>query len=97
MLCEKQAKQLEEQHIFELLSGVNPEYETVCAQVTSQDPLPPIGTVFSLIQGEENRRVMSVKIPSNTSLDQSALSGNASIGGRGDGGCPYRRSWTWSW
>lgn len=31
--------QLEYQHIFELLDGVNLEYETDCAQVTSRDPV----------------------------------------------------------
>lgn len=53
---------------------MNQEYETVSAQVTSQDPLQPIGTVFAPLQGEENlRRVMSRKIHPHASLDQSAL------------------------
>lgn len=35
-LCaKKQAKQHLDQHTFELLGSVNPEYETVCAQVES--------------------------------------------------------------
>ena len=41
--------------MFELLSGVNPKFETV-AQIVSKDPLRPIGTIFSLIQGEESHR-----------------------------------------
>lgn len=41
--------------MFELPSGVNPKYETF-AQIVSKDPLPPIGTIFSLIQGEESHR-----------------------------------------
>ena len=43
----KLAKLLEGQHIFEHLVGVNPEYEAIRASVTSQDPQPPIGTVFA--------------------------------------------------
>lgn len=41
--------------MFELLCGVNPTFETV-TQIVSKDPLPPIGTIFSLIQGEESHR-----------------------------------------
>ena len=50
-LCcaKKERKLLEDQHIFELLGGVNLEFQTVCAHVTSQDPLPLIGTVFALL------------------------------------------------
>lgn len=44
----KQAKLIEDQHIFELLGGVNPEYETICAQVMTLDPLSLIGTMFFL-------------------------------------------------
>lgn len=46
----KPVKLLEYLHVFELLDGVNPEYETVFAQVTSQDPLAPID--FALLQGK---------------------------------------------
>lgn len=43
----KLAKLLEGQHIFEHLVGVNPEYEAIHASLTSQDPQPPIWTVFA--------------------------------------------------
>lgn len=45
----EQVKLPENQHIFELLVGVNPKYETICAQALSQDLLPPIGMVFVLL------------------------------------------------
>ena len=50
-LCcaKKERKLLEDQHIFELPGGVNPEFQTVCAHVTRQDPLPPMGTIFTLL------------------------------------------------
>ena len=56
--CEKeQEKHIEVQHIYDLLGGLNPEYETVRTQVSSQDPLPLIGTMFALLQSEEGQRV----------------------------------------
>ena len=51
----KQSKHLEEQHIFKLLGGVNPKYENISA---CHDPLPPIGTVLPLLQGEGSRMLM---------------------------------------
>lgn len=47
----KEQTKLLEGHRFGLLGGVNLEYETICAQVLSQDPLPPVGMVF--LQWEE--------------------------------------------
>ena len=73
--AKKQAKLLEDQHIFELLGGVNPEYELIRTQVTSQDPLPPIGTVFALLQGEESRRLVMTSKPDITP-ERSALANN---------------------
>lgn len=61
MLCKGSSKLPEDQHIFELLRGVNQEFGTVIALVISQDPLPPIGTIFSLLQGEEGRRMVMNK------------------------------------
>ena len=55
--AKKQANLFEDQHIFELLGGLNPVYEPIRTQVTKQDPLTPIGTVFSLLKGEESRRI----------------------------------------
>ena len=53
--AQKQIKLLEDQHIFALMGGVNLEYyEPICTQVMSQDPLPPIGTLFALLQGEKS-------------------------------------------
>ena len=40
------------------MGGVNPKYESIRTQVTSKDMLPPIGTVFALLQGEESRRLV---------------------------------------
>ena len=42
ILCcaQKERKLIEDQHIFELLGGVNLEFQAIRAQVTSQDPLP---------------------------------------------------------
>ena len=54
--CAKEhEKYLEVQHIYDLLGGLNPEYETVRAQISSHDPLSSIGTVFALVQCEEGR------------------------------------------
>ena len=50
--AKKEGKLMEDQHIFELLGGANPEFQITCSQVTSQDPFPPIGTVFALLHGE---------------------------------------------
>lgn len=58
--AKKQAKLLEDQRIFELLGGVNLEYESIQTRVTSQD-LPPIGTVSALLQGEESRHKPDVR------------------------------------
>lgn len=66
---------LEDLHVFELLGSVNLDYNTVCAQVTSQDPLPPSGTVFALLRGkrvEEKQGEINV----DTVHDQSALAIN---------------------
>lgn len=74
------------QHIYNFLGGLNPEYETVSAQVLSQDPLPSIGTVFALLQSEEGRRdAMSDSIPSVTNQERSALS-FTNLTSRGDDG-----------
>ena len=73
--AKKQAKLLEDIHVFELPGGVNPEYETVCSQVTSQDPLHPIGTVYALLQGEESHRKTRATLDP-TVHDQSALASN---------------------
>lgn len=60
--CAKDEKLIEDRHIFELSGGVNPKFQITCSQVTSQDPLPPIGTMFALLWGEEScRMVMDVK------------------------------------
>lgn len=53
LCCGKnQAKEMEDQHIFELLGGVNPEYETECTQVTSKI-LTPIETVCVLFKARK--------------------------------------------
>lgn len=53
----------------------------MCIQLISQDPSPPIGTIFSLLKGEESRRQV-VSGPLQLILDHSALVGNLG-GGRG--------------
>ena len=52
--AKKQVKLLEYLHVFELLDGVNPAYETVFAQVTSQDPLPPM--ILHFCKGRELKK-----------------------------------------
>lgn len=52
--AKEQAKLLEDPHTFEFLGNVNPKYETIGSQILSQDLLPPIQTVYALLQGKEN-------------------------------------------
>lgn len=76
----KKAKLLEDIHVFELLGGVNPEYETVCSQV---------------MQGEESRRKTRAtsdvtvhdrsSLSSNIATNQTVHSGVGNGGGGGDG------------
>lgn len=80
-----QEKDVENRRIYELLGGVNSEYETVRGQVLSQDPLPSVSDVFTLLQSEEDRRrVMLVKDQTSSSQERSALVVNE-WGGRGRG------------
>ena len=72
---------MEDQHIFELLGGVNRDFLSICSEVTSQDPLPPLGTVFALLQGEESRRLL-VDVKQDVVPDQSALA-NSNVGNTG--------------
>lgn len=92
MLCKKKAEKLKDQHVFELLGSVNPEYEPACAQVTSQGPLPPTRIVFALFLGEKKSKESYIS-PKNSShsppSDCSALrNNNNTVSGGGSGrGC----------
>lgn len=46
----EQADELETQDIFKI-SGL--EHQTICAQTKGHDPLPTLGTVFTLPRNEE--------------------------------------------
>ena len=87
--AKKEGKLVEDQHIFELLGGVNPEFQTICAQVTSQDPSPPMGMVVALLQGEESHRmVMNVKqdiVPEQSALANSNVGNTVTNTGYGGG------------
>lgn len=74
--AKKQAKLVEDLLVFELLGGVNQEYETVCARFTSQDPLPPIVTGFALLQSKESQRKKRT-IKDATASNRSALTSNS--------------------
>lgn len=56
-----QEKDVENWHIYELLGGVNSDYEIVQAQVLSQDPLQSIDTVFALIKVEDDCRCVMLE------------------------------------
>lgn len=76
-LCcmKEQIVELEVQHIYKLLIGLDPKYELVHAQILGRDPQPSLrdGTVFSLPRNGKNRHVMML-VPDSTAAfaDQSA-------------------------
>jgi len=65
-------KMIEEEHIYEFLSGLNSEYDTVQVQIFGKELLLSLQDVFSYIQNEESRR--STKLHSS-SQSQSTLVG----------------------
>lgn len=56
-----------------MLSRLNPEYESINAQILSQDPQTPLGTAFTLLQNEESHKVVVLILKSITVPDWSAL------------------------
>lgn len=76
----KDKKNVESIQIFELLAGLNLEYEQVRVLLLGKDPLPSLNEVYAYIHREERRqKVMNV----TASFEKSALVSTYTTGGRG--------------
>lgn len=65
---------LEDNHIYKFLAGLNIEFDEVRGRIICRKPLPSLGEVFSKVRREESRRnVMIEKKSSSGSIDNSAL------------------------
>jgi hypothetical protein len=67
-------KMIEEERIYEFLSGLNSEYDPVRVQIFGKEPLPSLQELFSYIQNEEGLRSTMLHPSSQT---QSALVGTS--------------------
>lgn len=77
----EQIVQLEVQHIYKLLTGSDPKYELVPAQILGRDPQPSLqdGTVFSLPKNGKNRHVMMLVPDSTAAIADQSTSTNTGM------------------
>jgi hypothetical protein len=47
---------IDQERIYELLGGLNSEYNPIRVQIFGKEPLPSLQEVFSYVQNEESRR-----------------------------------------
>ena len=66
-------KKMENERVFEFLTGLNRELDDVRSRVLSRRPLPSIGEVFSKVRREESRRKVILWEPLTSKLKASAL------------------------
>lgn len=69
-------REVEEEHLFELLTRLDPAYDDVRGRLLARDPLPTIREAFAVLRHEESRRkVMMVAESARVSpgSDASAL------------------------
>lgn len=65
-------KKIERSRIFELLTGLNPEYDQVHIQIFGKELLPSLNYVYAYFQNEENRQ--SSMLPSSVSKKSAFVS-----------------------
>jgi hypothetical protein len=74
-------KMIEEERIYELLAGLNSEYDPVRVQILGGDPFSSVREAFSYVQNEESRRSTMLH---SISQAKAALVGASQRNSKGD-------------
>nr|CAD1826176.1 unnamed protein product [Ananas comosus var. bracteatus] len=79
-------KRIEQDQIFEMLAGLDSDYEAIRSQILMQSELPSLNDVCALLQREEKRRAV-MKPTEQSNMEHSAFFSNTATNrGRGDRG-----------